>query len=91
MPAHSSPQRWLSSIPSQGSCVALVACVALGCESKVVIANWNCPSSAKSGLLVTTATDDSTWGQWYVGNLASDLEPVDSTLFVDDLTVSATR
>jgi len=27
------------------------------------------------------------WGQWYVGNLADDLEPVNSTLYVDDVTI----
>jgi hypothetical protein len=191
MPAHSSPQRWLSSISSHGSGEALVACPSVGCESKVAIANWNCPSLAEAGLLETAgtsevagtnatgdsfafpwtigfddgfcdydvslansdngelhltgddflhssvpdfsaapaipigkwfhievfpkraadetgesvvyqdgaaivrlsvmATDDSTWGQWYVGNLASNLEPVDSTLYLDDVAVSTTR
>jgi hypothetical protein len=33
-------------------------------------------------------TDNSTWGQWYVGNLAIDLEPPESTLFVDDVTIA---
>jgi hypothetical protein len=36
-------------------------------------------------------TDDSSWGQWYVGNLASALTPSDSTLYVDDVTIRATR
>jgi hypothetical protein len=36
-------------------------------------------------------TDDSTWGQWYVGNFATGLTPADSTLYVDDVTISATR
>jgi hypothetical protein len=36
-------------------------------------------------------TDDSDWGQWYVGNLASGLTPSDSTLYVDDITLDATR
>jgi hypothetical protein len=34
-------------------------------------------------------TDNSLWGQWYVGNLAQSLEPIDSTLYVDDVTLSA--
>lgn len=33
-------------------------------------------------------TDDSTWGQWYVGNLATDLTPEQSTIYVDDVTIS---
>lgn len=36
-------------------------------------------------------TDDSSWGQWYVGNLATDLTPPESTLYVDDVTIRATR
>jgi hypothetical protein len=32
-------------------------------------------------------TDDSTWGQWYVGNLASQLNPPQSTIYVDDVTI----
>ncbi len=32
-------------------------------------------------------TDDSAWGQWYVGNLATDLEPQQSTIYVDDVTI----
>ena len=36
-------------------------------------------------------TDDSRWGQWYVGNLASGLTPSEFTLFVDDVTIRATR
>ncbi len=35
-------------------------------------------------------TDDTTYGQWYVGNLATDLNPAESTLYVDDVTVGAT-
>ncbi len=41
--------------------------------------------------LAGQATDDSQWGQWYVGNSAIDLEPAESTLYVDDVTISATR
>jgi hypothetical protein len=36
-------------------------------------------------------TDDSNWGQWYVGNLATALTPRDSTLYVDDVTIRSTR
>jgi len=32
-------------------------------------------------------TDDSTWGQWYVGNLATDLDPAESTVYVDDVSI----
>jgi hypothetical protein len=35
-------------------------------------------------------TDDSTLGQWYVGNLATDLSPPVSTVYVDDVTLSST-
>jgi len=35
-------------------------------------------------------TDDSDWGQWYVGNLASALDPPESTVYVDDVTIRAT-
>jgi hypothetical protein len=41
--------------------------------------------------LTGLVTDDSQWCQWYVGNLAIQLDPVASTLFVDDITVRATR
>lgn len=36
-------------------------------------------------------TDDTNWGQWYVGNLASRLTPQDSTLYVDDVSIRSTR
>ena len=36
-------------------------------------------------------TDDTRWGQWYVGNLASGVSPADSTLYVDDVTIRRTR
>jgi hypothetical protein len=36
-------------------------------------------------------TDDSDWGQWYVGNFANALTPSDFTLYVDDVTIRATR
>lgn len=32
-------------------------------------------------------TDDSEWGQWYVGNLASDLNPPQSTIYIDDVAI----
>jgi len=32
-------------------------------------------------------TDDSSWGQWYVGNIAKELKPPVSTLYVDDVTI----
>lgn len=41
--------------------------------------------------LTGLATDDSQWCQWYLGNLAIQLESTDSTLFVDDISVRATR
>lgn len=31
--------------------------------------------------------DDSTWGQWYVGNLADNLDPPASTIYVDDVSI----
>lgn len=33
-------------------------------------------------------TDDSAYAQWYVGNLANDLSPADSTIYVDDVTIA---
>jgi hypothetical protein len=33
-------------------------------------------------------TDDTDWGQWYVGNLAYGLTPGQSTLYVDDVSIS---
>jgi hypothetical protein len=36
-------------------------------------------------------TDDTDWGQWYVGNLATALMPPDSTVYVDDVTIRATQ
>ncbi|HXX68561.1 MAG TPA: hypothetical protein VEK07_15340 [Polyangiaceae bacterium] len=32
-------------------------------------------------------TDDTDWGQWYVGNLADALLPATSTVYVDDVTI----
>jgi hypothetical protein len=36
-------------------------------------------------------TDDTDWGQWYVGNYADGRSPAESTLYVDDITISAVR
>ena len=36
-------------------------------------------------------TDNSTWGQWYVGNIGEALTPPDSTLYVDDVTIDTQR
>lgn len=36
-------------------------------------------------------TDDTRWGQWYVGNLATGLTPADSTVYVDDVTIRGSR
>jgi hypothetical protein len=33
-------------------------------------------------------TDDTTYGQWYVGNWANDLAPSESTLYVDDVSMT---
>ncbi len=41
--------------------------------------------------LTDTATDDTEFGQWYVGNLATTIEPTGNTLFVDDVTISMVR
>jgi len=40
--------------------------------------------------LTNLVTDDTDWGQWYVGNLASGLLPPQSTVYVDDVTILAT-
>ena len=40
--------------------------------------------------LTGLATDDTDWGQWYVGNYASDLVPPASTIYVDDVTIGFT-
>jgi len=36
------------------------------------------------------ATDDSDWGQWYAGNLASEMEPPECTVYMDDVTIRST-
>lgn len=41
--------------------------------------------------LTDVVTDDTHWGQWYVGNLANSLMPPDSTVYVDDVMIRATR
>jgi hypothetical protein len=49
----------------------------------------------QDGQLVVEATglvtDDSDWGQWYVGNIANALSPPQSTLYVDDVTLGTSR
>jgi hypothetical protein len=35
------------------------------------------------------ATDDTDWGQWYVGNLATALAPTGSTVYIDDVSIRA--
>jgi len=37
--------------------------------------------------LTDLVTDDSDWGQWYVGNLADSLQPAVSTVYVDDVAI----
>ena len=37
--------------------------------------------------LIGIATDDSRWGEWFVGNLATALSPPSSTVYVDDVTI----
>lgn len=48
----------------------------------------------QDGRLVARAservTDDTDWGQWYVGNLADALVPAGSTIYVDDVTIRST-
>ncbi len=39
--------------------------------------------------LAGLVTDDTDWGQWYVGNLATALLPPASTVYVDDVTIGA--
>ena len=41
--------------------------------------------------LTGLVTDDSAWGQWYVGNIANALSPSESTVYVDDITIGTTR
>jgi hypothetical protein len=40
--------------------------------------------------LAGLVTDDTDWGQWYVGNLATTLQPPRSTVYVDDVTIRST-
>jgi hypothetical protein len=35
-------------------------------------------------------TDDTDWGQWYVGSLASSLQPPEATVYVDDVSIRST-
>jgi len=41
--------------------------------------------------LTGLATDNTDWGQWYVGNYATALAPPASTLYVDDVTIAFTQ
>jgi hypothetical protein len=42
--------------------------------------------------LTNVITDNSSvWSQMYVGNLADNLDPPESTLYVDDMSISAMR
>jgi hypothetical protein len=36
-------------------------------------------------------TDDTEWGQWFVGNIANALSPAESTVYVDDITIGTSR
>jgi hypothetical protein len=40
--------------------------------------------------LTNLVTDDTEWGQWYVGDLASALQPPESTVYLDDVTIRTT-
>ncbi len=40
--------------------------------------------------LQSIVTDDSQWGEWYVGNWADAIEPPESTVYVDDVAIAAT-
>lgn len=40
----------------------------------------------KTGII----TDNSSWQQWYIGNIAKELTPAESTLYVDDVTIGST-
>jgi hypothetical protein len=42
-------------------------------------------------LVTGVATDDTKLGQWFVGNLADDMDPAESTLYVDDVTLKPNR
>ncbi len=47
-------------------------------------------NGTKALSLTDLVTDDSTAGEWYVGSLATELQPRPNTLYVDDVTLSAT-
>jgi hypothetical protein len=40
--------------------------------------------------LTGVETDDTNWGQWYIGNQATALSPAASTVYVDDITMGPT-
>jgi hypothetical protein len=35
------------------------------------------------------ATDATSWGQWYIGNLSEGRVPPDSTIYIDDISIRA--
>lgn len=41
--------------------------------------------------LTGLVTDDTDWGQWYVGNLAKGLSPPNLTVYVDDVTIDSSQ
>lgn len=49
----------------------------------------------QNGTLIAQATNirtgDTPYGQWYVGNYATGLDPVESTVYVDDVTIRSER
>jgi hypothetical protein len=51
------------------------------------IAMWQ--DGAPALHVTNLVTDDTDWGQWYVGNLASGLAPPGSTVYVDDVTIGS--
>jgi hypothetical protein len=40
--------------------------------------------------LTNLVTDDTDWAQWYVGNLADNVEPPECTVYLDDVTIRST-
>ncbi len=40
--------------------------------------------------LTELTTDDSLWGQWFVGNFATALSPASSIVYVDDVSIGLT-
>ena len=50
---------------------------------------WVSQDDVKILLATNLITDNTSYGQWYVGNLATNLNPAESTLYVDDVSVGA--